>query len=85
MRYNQTTVKRRLPSSDRIASLMGLSYDEFASLNCSELRSLTDDRGELIQYYIHISPFNPEEILIKLRMNNRRMIYFPPDAFESTI
>jgi|GEM_PF-1827928 len=85
MRYNHTTVTRRVPSDYKIASLLGLSQDEFASLNCSELRPLTDGRGELIQYYIHISPFNPEVILAKLKMNNRRMIYFPPDAFESTI
>jgi len=74
-----------VPSDNRIASLLGLSYDEFANLNCSELRTLTDDKGELVQYYIHISPFNPEVVLAKLKMNNRRMIYFPPDAFESTI
>ena len=85
MRYNRTTVARGLPSSGRMASLLGLTNEEFDHLNCSELRPLTDDRGQLLQYYIHISPFNPEVILSKLKMNNRRMIYFPPDAFEATI
>ncbi len=85
MSYNRTMVTRRIPSAGRMANLLGLTHEEFSSLNCSELRPLTDDRGELVQYYIHISPFNPEVILSKLKMNNRRMIYFSPDAFESTI
>lgn len=85
MRYNRTILTRRPPSEGQMANMLGLTYDEFANLNCSELRSLTDDRGELLQYYIHISPFNPEVVLAKLKMNNRRMIYFSPDAFESTI
>lgn len=85
MRYNRTTVTRRNPSEGTMANLLGLTREEFANLNCSEVRTLTDDRGELLQYYIHISPFNPELILSKLKMNNRRMIYFSPDAFESTL
>ncbi len=84
MSYNRTMVTRRVPSMGRMANLLGLTHEEFTNLNCSELRPLTDDRGELVQYYIHISPFNPEVILSKLKMNNRRMIYFSPDAFEST-
>lgn len=85
MRYNRTMVTRRMPSDSRVASLLGLTQEEYANLNCSEIRPLTNGRGELVQYYMHISPFNPEVILSKLRMTNRRMIYFSPDSFESTM
>lgn len=83
MSYRNITLARQLPAVEKIALLLGLTEAEFAGLNCSELRSVTDDKGDILQYYIHISPFNPETLLSKLCMNNRRMIYFPPDAFES--
>jgi hypothetical protein len=84
MRYNNSPVTRRLPSESRIATLLGLTREEFEYLNCSELKALTDAKGHLIQYYIHISPFNPANVLAKLKMTNRRMIYFSPDTFETT-
>lgn len=83
MRYNNA-ITRRIPTESKVAHLLGLTGDEFAHLNCSGLRPIMNDRGEVMQYYIHISPYNPEVLLAKLRMNNRRMIYFSPDAFEST-
>lgn len=84
MRYNNSPVSRRIPSESRIATLLGLTREEFQYLNCSELKSLTDAKGHLLQYYIHVSPFNPGNVLAKLKMNNRRMIYFSPDTFDTT-
>lgn len=84
MRYNNSPVTRRSPSEGRIATLLGLTRDEFEYLNCSELKALTDAKGHLIQYYIHISPFNPGNVLAKLKMNSSRMIYFSPDTFDTT-
>jgi hypothetical protein len=74
-----------MPSEGHIATLLGLTKEEYENLNCSELKALTDAKGHLQQYYIHISPFNPDNVLAKLRMNNRRMIYFSPDMFDTTI
>jgi hypothetical protein len=71
------------PSDIKVAEILGLTLDEYAQLSHSGLRELSDNNGEVYQYYMMISPLNAPEVLAKLNMNKKRVIYFPPDIFGS--
>lgn len=63
----------------RMASLLGISEEEFSRLNHSGLRSLTDSYGVVYKHYIQFSPNNDTELLDRLQLNRSKTIYFTPD------
>jgi len=71
-----------LPAQKKIASLLGLTETEYEQLSHGGLRAVTDSRKNVLQYYMIISPLNPEYLLDKLKMDKRNTVYFPPDMLE---
>ncbi|MFA6059441.1 MAG: hypothetical protein WC756_14640 [Taibaiella sp.] len=66
-------------SVNRLASLLGLSEDEFSRLSHSGIRDLTDSYGVVYKHYIQFSPNNDNELLERLDLNRSNTIYFTPD------
>jgi hypothetical protein len=62
-----------------MASLLGISEEEFSRLSHSGLRNLTDSYGVVYKYYIQFSPNNDKELLERLNLNRSKTIYFTPD------
>lgn len=66
-----------MPTEEYFAQYLGLSMNEYSELNHTGIRALCDHTGTIIQYYTIISPLNPEHLLLKIKMNKMRMVYFP--------
>ncbi|WP_118975092.1 hypothetical protein [Taibaiella koreensis] len=66
----------------RMASLLGLSEEEFSRLSHSGLRDLTDSYGVVYKYYIQFSPNNDKELLERLNLNRSQTVYFTPDQLN---
>lgn len=66
----------------RMASLLGISEEEFSRLSHSGLRDLTDSYGVVYKHYIQFSPNNDQELLERLYLNRSRTIYFTPDQLN---
>lgn len=79
----QQYTTNKMPGEQQIATLLGLSPEEYVQLSHSGLRSITGLNGKPMQYYMEVSRLNPENILDKLPMNKQRIIYFSPDALAS--
>ena len=63
----------------KMASLLGISDEEFSRLSHSGLRNLTDSYGVVYKYYIQFSPNNDTELLERLNLNRSKTVYFTPD------
>lgn len=74
--YNPRATERRM------ASLLGISEEEFSRLSHSGLRDLTDSYGVVYKHYIQFSPNNDQELLERLYLNRSRTIYFTPDQLN---
>lgn len=72
----------RTPHKDRLAQLLNLTREEYHQLSHSDIKTVHGLSGSPLYHYIIISPLNPENILSKINMDQRRMVYFPPEAFE---
>lgn len=66
----------------RMASLLGISEEEFSRLSHSGLRDLTDSYGVVYKYYIQFSPNNDKELLERLDLNRSQTVYFTPDQLN---
>lgn len=72
-------------SVSRLASLLGISEDEFSKLSHSGVRDLTDSYGVVYKYYIQFSPNNDNELLDRLNLNRSKTIYFTPDQLHDQL
>jgi hypothetical protein len=69
-------------SESKLASLLGISEDEFSTLSHSGVRDLTDSYGVVYKHYIQFSPNNDNELLERLNLNRSRTVYFTPDQLQ---
>lgn len=79
--YANQNFSPRYPDS-KMASLLGLSEEEFSRMSHSGLRDLTDSYGVVYKYYIQFSPNNDMELLERLNLNRSKTIYFTPDQLQ---
>jgi hypothetical protein len=69
-------------SVSKLASLLGISEDEFSRLSHSGLRDLTDSYGVIYKHYIQFSPNNDYDLLERMNLNRSKTVYFTPDQLE---
>ena len=79
--YANQTYNPRFAES-KMASLLGISEEEFSRLSHSGLRDLTDSYGVVYKYYIQFSPNNDLELLERLNLNRSKTIYFTPEQLQ---
>lgn len=72
----------RLPDK-AMAALLGLSLSEYHSLSHRPMETLEDIHGNVLEYYIHISPNNEPYILNKLRIDRNNMVKLKPEEVHS--
>lgn len=82
MKKETSGIIREASPDQRLAAALGLTREEYEQLSHSGIRQTTDAEGEILNYYITVSPLNPDAILQKLKMDKMRTIYFEPDLFE---
>lgn len=63
----------------RMASLLGISEEEFSRLRHGGLRNLTDSYGVVYKYYLQFSANNDSELLERLDLCRSRTVYFTPE------
>jgi hypothetical protein len=62
-----------------IASLLGISLEEYLSLSHKPIQAYTDINGEVTEFYIHVSTNNNPRILSKLNLDKSNFIRFKPE------
>jgi hypothetical protein len=62
-----------------MAALLGLSLTEYHTLSHRPLEALGDMNGNVLEFYIHISPNNKPHILNKLKIDRNNFVRFTPE------
>ena len=65
-------------SVSKLASLLGISEDEFSQLSHSGIRDLTDSYGVIYKHYIQFSSNNDDHLLERLNLSRSKTVYFTP-------
>ncbi len=69
-------------SAKFLARLLKLEPEEYKKLRHGPLLSHKNNHGEVLQYYMHISPDNSEELLQKLGICEINFKVFSPKEVE---
>lgn len=69
-------------TDSKMASLLGISEEEFRRLSHSGIRDLTDSYGVVYKHYIQFSPNNDRTLLDRLNLNRSKTVYFTPGQLE---
>jgi hypothetical protein len=70
-------------SDKAMAELLGLSHNEYLTLSHRPIEALEDINGNVLAFYIHISPNNKPHILNKLKIDRNNFVRFKPDEVYS--
>lgn len=74
------TPEQMIRLSDKaMAALLGLSHSEYLSLSHRPIEMLEDINGNVLEFYIHISPNNEQHILNKLKIDRNNFVRFTPE------
>jgi hypothetical protein len=72
--------KNQLRLSDKaMAALLGLSLSEYLILSHRPLEAFEDINGNVLEFYIHVSPNNEAHILNKLKIDRNNFVRFTPE------
>lgn len=66
----------------KMASLLGITEEEFSRLSHSGVRDITDSYGVVYKHYIQFSPNNDHGLLERLNLNRSKTVYFTPRQLE---
>ncbi|MCS3871155.1 hypothetical protein J3D55_004071 [Chryseobacterium ginsenosidimutans] len=70
-------------SDEHIAKLLGITLEEFQSLEHSGVLDNSSDDGQIYEYYIEFDSQNPKEILNKITgINSSNTVYFSINDFD---
>jgi hypothetical protein len=68
-----------------LSPLLAISKPEYENLIHSPLYHYKNENGDITEFFMHISPFNNDRILNKIRKNQYNMVVFDPsEIFELT-
>ena len=79
--YENQTYRPRF-SMRKMATLLGISEEEFAQLSHTGVRDLKDSYGVVYKHYIQFSPNNDLALLEKMNLNRSNTVYFTPDQVK---
>ena len=66
-------------SDSAMATLLGLSLNEYLKLSHRPIEALEDINGNVLEFYIHVSPNNEPGILGKLKIDRSNFVRFTPE------
>lgn len=70
-------------SDEFIANLLGISTDDYLSLNHNGIQEVSSNDGFIYQYYIQFSDDSPREILDKIEgLDSTNTVYFEASLFN---
>lgn len=76
--------KNQVWLSDRaMAGLLGLSLNEYLTLSHRPIEALEDINGNVLEFYIHVSPNNEPDVLGKLKIDRNNFVRFTPEEVYS--
>jgi hypothetical protein len=70
-------------SDKAMADLLGLSHNEYLTLSHRPIEMLEDINGNVLEFYIHISPNNEPHILDKLNIDRNNFVRLKPEEVYS--
>lgn len=79
----ENQIKHPRFSMRTMATLLGISEEEFAKLSHTGVRDLKDSYGVIYKHYIQFSPNNDSDLLERLNLNRSNTVYFTPDQIQS--
>jgi len=80
MEHIQVIPEYRIRLTDAsIATLLGISVEEFHSLNHRPIEAYEDENGNIMEFYILVSSNNDPDLLSKLNSDSSNFIRFKPE------
>lgn len=80
MEHTHVTPDYKVRLTDKaIARLLGITMDEYHILSHRPIEANTDIKGEITEFYIHISSNNTPELLSKLNCDASNFVRFKPE------
>ena len=68
--------------NNHIAGLLGISVEDYLSLEHSGINEVTSNDGLVYRYYVQFSNESPKEILAKIKgLDSTNTIYFDTSSF----
>lgn len=66
-----------------LSPLLGISQPEYEHLVHGPLYNYKNEQGDIVEFFMHVSPYNHGNILNKIKRNQHNMVVFQPsEIFE---